>query len=1146
MSTQNDLAVGRAITIPSSAGGVTLEESSFVLEIAYKVPGAALGPLGRRAVTLPHLDIPVMAATWHVYLPAAIEPLSFDSNLKQMNGIRYDPLRRVQHFFDAALRIQSAWADGGKYENILSNRKAIYRKEQSRAVDEPLSSFPLIGVRYRFEQVLLGERQAVLEVAYLDRALLPWVRILALVVSVFVSFRVARRALAATKGPGDRSVVAAAALALLSLGLLGQSVLGVHRMMLLGVDVAIVVAIAPSLWKRWRERALIGMARPLPAANLARLSTLTKMIITLVVVVMALKTPLLLTTFFLVLLLVLAIRLRTAPPPPPDLGPAGPAGTGSQSAAVVVAVAVVFGALAAGASHAQDLTLPLDQYERTQRRLLELQRDQARASVERPVIVGETRYRGKSDGRSLRLTLTLRAQLSSSNTWKSVPVIGTDAIIVGASAGGQPVPLVADGPYWTWHTREQGTVEVSVDVVVPPRGPRGSLEYGFHTVESPVTEVNCFFPAADLQPQVTGAQTFEITPVDGGISLHATLRPTSEIHVVGFHDASDDDDGASVKRQAKLYSETESLVSLTDDGVDVFAVVKLTILYASAQRFRVQLPAGYDVVSANGEGAFQYTVTKAVTEGVGAVLVGETAFPIKQRYEISLRLKRPLAASEKSLALPVLKLLDVERDTGFVAVEIPGKLSVAGASGAGLLPIDVRELPPSLVESSVSPIVKAFRYAGQREEARLELARYPEQALAAGGVDNVKATSVVTEDGRVMTDLAFTIRNNVQQYLSLKLPEGALVRSAVLEGNPIKPSKDDAGRVLIPLMRSKRGDGGGALKPFHVQLVYESDVSALGSFGARALTLPELDVPVSSLSWGIYVPARYLTSGLKGAVEPEEFVRNATFSHGRSVDGDGDDDVVGIVDEDNDENQQFGQRFATSHNAGGFFDDGDAPAAAVPTTPAAREDSTGAMPVRVQLPTTGMRLVTTRYWLDPHEALTVSFRYAQIPVVLLLEALLGLLCAAAFVVAFARGPVVPEGEAPSHRLPRPARLALLGVGVACAVVIGAKLHTTTVVVAVVVALGVILWRRGSWRGAVAALSDVAWLNREAVENWARALRDREAAEFGERRAKSLLLALAVPAVKLAWTMFKLGAIFVATCALAFQLVELGQLLMNPL
>lgn len=1106
MSTQNDLVVGRAITIPLSAGGVTLEESSFVLEIAYKVPAPPLGVLGRRGLLLPRLDIPVMAATWHLYLPASVEPLSFDSNLKQMNLIRYDPLRRLQHFVDAALRIQGAWADSGKYENILSNRKAIYRKEQSRAVEEPLSSFPLVGERHRFEQVLMGERQGGIDVVYLKRAVQPGVHIAALLLSIAVVLRLARRASSTSQLPSTSwlSAAAPAAVVLLFLALLGHYVLGVHRMMLVGTDLAILATVARPLSERWRDRAIVGLARPLPIAALTRMSTVAKAVVVLVVLLIALKMPLLLTSFSLVVLLIVTVRLRRV----------------AGASAGVVAFFFAF------AGHAQEVKIPLAEYEQSRAKMVALQRKEAQASIERPVVVGETRYAGKSDGRSLRLTLTLRAQLASSNAWKSVPVIGTDAIVVGATRGGQPVPLVADGAYWVWNTRDQGTVELNVDVVIPPRGPRGSLEYAFHSVESPVTEVNCFFPSADLDPQVSGALTNETTPKNGGIALAATLRPTAEIHMVGFHDI---EQGAEKEtRQAKLYSETESLVSLSDDVIDVFVVVKLTILYASQQRFRMQLPADYDVVSANGEGAFQYTVTDGV-------LVGETAFPIKQNYEISLRLKRALAATEQTLSLPVLKMLDVERDTGTVAVEIPGKLSIAGASGAGLLPIDVRELPSSLVESSVSPIVKAFRYAGQRDEAKLQLARFPEKALAPGGIDNVKATSVVTEDGGVMTDLSFTIRNNVQQYLALKLPEGALVRSAVLEGKPIKPSKDDAGRVLVPLMRSR--SGGGTLKPFHVQLVYESQLSALGSVGSRSLTLPVLEVPVSSLSWGIYVPSRYVTSGLKGAVEPEEFVRNATFTRGRVLGNAGED---AEEDDNGDDNglAGFGGDSAELRDELGVVGNvfGDENAAVVPAVngSAAVEDASGAMPVRVQLPTTGKRLLTTRYWLDAQEPLTVSFRYARIPVILLAEALLGLLCSAAFAAGFASA------------LSRRARSAFVVVGVFCAAILLAKMHLSTVVLSALVAAAVVVWRSGSWRSVVTSLADILWLNRDAGETWLRERRDREVAVFAERRQKSLLLAVVVPGLQLMWMSFKIGVLFIVGVALTTQLVAFADLLMNPL
>src|SRR5207244_7684046 len=119
--------------------------------------------------------------------------------------------------------------------------------------------------------------------------------------------------------------------------------------------------------------------------------------------------------------------------------------------------------------------------------------------------------------------------------------------------------------------------------------------------------------------------------------------------------------------------------------------------------------------------------------------------------------------------------------------------------------IDVRELPPQILVASVSPIVRAFRHSGGSVPAVVEVARHPEKALAAGGVGALRVTSVVTEDGRVMTDLAFTIRNSLQQYLAVDLESGAQVKSAVLDGDPIKPSRDAQGRVLVPLRRSKHG-----------------------------------------------------------------------------------------------------------------------------------------------------------------------------------------------------------------------------------------------------------------------------------------------------------------------------------------------------
>lgn len=613
--------------------------------------------------------------------------------------------------------------------------------------------------------------------------------------------------------------------------------------------------------------------------------------------------------------------------------------------------------LASGSAHAEEeVRLPLETWSRTQARLEELRAAVARSRGAQPVIVGETIYRGRSDGRNLRITLSLRAQLAQTDAFKEVPIVGSDAVVLTAKHQGRPIALTQAGARWVWLTRARGAVDLEVELVVPPRGPRGSIEYRFGVVESPVTELLATFAHQDLSPRVTGAVTHRVESAGGGIRLQAILRPTSEIHIVGFHDVEASDAG----RQAKLYGETMSLVSISDDGIDLFAVVSLTILYAAERRFRIELPAGYDLVSADGEGAFQYTV-----EAVDGrqVLVGETALGIRDGYEISLRAKRALAPGERRVTLPSPRLLGVERDAGFVAVEVPGKLSIEGVDGAGLVPIDVRELPEAIIESSVSPVVRAFRYSGERGEASVELARYPERPLDAGGIDHLRATSVVTADGRLMTDLLFTIRNNLQQYLVLTMDPGDEVLSAVLDGNPIKPSRDDQGRVLVPLVRSRGGAAG--LVPFRVQLVYERATDGLGALGRRTLELPKLQVPVSSVSWSVWVPGGYRTSRLAAPLYDQVFVKNARWHRGApAFEHDEGDWGGGTEDMDHEEQVQV-----------------QAPGAR-PDRADRADRASGAMPVRVRLPRAGVELNHRRYWVDGAEPVSVAFTYARTPLVL--------------------------------------------------------------------------------------------------------------------------------------------------------------------
>ena len=252
LTSAHSVAEGMRLRVPTAAGAA-VEESSFVVELAYKERRAGLGAVGRLAIELPELDVDTMRAVWHLYLPEAFAALDFEANLTQYSAIRYDPFRRARDFIERAMWIQHAWA-GGEYENILAKRRVIYDQEATRRSDGEAirAAFPLVGERYRFCRILLGRETPAIAVTYATREL----RLIAHFAAFAAAFVLALALIAAPRSPA-RWIAAAAGLA--ALLLLAHYVLGVHRRIVWGADAALLIALlrlrAGPLGRRLRELA---------------------------------------------------------------------------------------------------------------------------------------------------------------------------------------------------------------------------------------------------------------------------------------------------------------------------------------------------------------------------------------------------------------------------------------------------------------------------------------------------------------------------------------------------------------------------------------------------------------------------------------------------------------------------------------------------------------------------------------------------------------------------------------------------------------------------------------------------------------------------------------------------------------------------
>ena len=251
-----ELEVGHQLRIPLPHG---VEESSFVLELAYKRKQADTGLAGVRDLRLPGLDVDTISVTWHLYLPSHLTPLGFSANLTQYDAIHYDPFQRVLGLARRALLGDDAWAGGGSYESILSQRKAIYREESNRKQggEDVVSSFPLVGERYRFERILAGDDVPHITVAYVADGLVPWLRWAALAAAfglclLLVGGRSAPPGVGRyTRRWGRRT---GALLGFVLLLAVAHHVLGVHRRIVWGCDLALAASLLHGQGRGWLTR----------------------------------------------------------------------------------------------------------------------------------------------------------------------------------------------------------------------------------------------------------------------------------------------------------------------------------------------------------------------------------------------------------------------------------------------------------------------------------------------------------------------------------------------------------------------------------------------------------------------------------------------------------------------------------------------------------------------------------------------------------------------------------------------------------------------------------------------------------------------------------------------------------------------------
>ena len=409
-----------------------------------------------------------------------------------------------------------------------------------------------------------------------------------------------------------------------------------------------------------------------------------------------------------------------------------------------------------------------------------------------------------------------------------------------------------------------GRSVLALDIALPVSSAAGTESITLPSADSGVTRASVELPRQGVDIQVSGGLLSEKSEAAADSKWVAYGRGNEPLTFTWRRKTEDHRTTQPLRMRGAL---TE-LVSLGEDSTAIYAEASVDVLQGAAREVRLQLPEAVTINQVMGAlvsdwqvtgGELAVTFLEPVERGAKFVINGETRL-----------------AREGQIGIPLLRLLNTERDTGGLAVEVLGAGEIKDLKSHGLDEADATDLGEA-VASRQSPSLAAFRFrSGEASNTRsltVDIARYAQQAVLMANIEEARYQVLMSKEGKTLVQARYAVRNNQRNFVKITLPPGAVVWSAALSGKPVRPGQASDGGLLLPLEKARSGDDAPA---FVVELLYILRGSAWEDKGKTRLALPALDLPVSRTGLLLYYPPLFRVTAEPGPFRMEAYANPAS------------------------------------------------------------------------------------------------------------------------------------------------------------------------------------------------------------------------------------------------------------------------------
>src|SRR5712691_2065398 len=506
------------------------------------------------------------------------------------------------------------------------------------------------------------------------------------------------------------------------------------------------------------------------------------------------------------------------------------------------------------------VVLPVDEYRNLHARAYPIERDPEPPPVEATLTRVDYDLRIEGELASGRASLAVDVLKDG---WVRVP-IPAGLLVREARLDGKLVSLVPGasskaGSQLSALLSHAGRALLLLDIAIPVASATGEESIALPSTASGVARASVQLPRQGVDVRLTGGLLSEksesaseskwIAYGRGNEALTFAWRRKTEDH--------------RATQPLRMRGSLTQLLGLGEDSTSINAEVNLEVTQGAARLAKIQIPEKVTINQVLGAmvadwevkaNELSVTFLEPVEQNARFVVTGETHSP-----------------REGQIDIPLLRLLNTERETGGVAVEVLGAGEIKDLKSEGLDSADATDLG-EMVSNRQSPSLAAFRFrTGDAKLSRslsLNVARYTPQAVLMANVSEARYQVLISNEGKTLVQARYAVRNNQRNFLKITLPPGAILWSASLAGKPVRPGQSPDGSLLLPLDKARAGE---EAPEFAVEIVYLSRGTAWNDKGQFKLALPALDLPVSRTGLLVYHPPLFKVTPEPGAFRMEPY-----------------------------------------------------------------------------------------------------------------------------------------------------------------------------------------------------------------------------------------------------------------------------------